>query len=103
MFKKEFSFELVTRWFCKIGKNKFSARDNRYTCLYAVGTQGTVKGVFTDDILKTNTQALRNTYHLLLRPGINKLKQFWGLHEYMNWKNQYWPLRRLSNYVFIKI
>ena len=40
-----------------------------------VGTQGTVKGIFTDDILKTNTQIiLGNTYHLLLRPGIEILK-----------------------------
>ena len=40
-----------------------------------VGTQGTVKGVFTDDILKTGTQIiLGNTYHLLLRPGLDILK-----------------------------
>ena len=39
-----------------------------------VGTQGTIK-VFTDDILKTNTQIiLGNTYHLLLRPGVEILK-----------------------------
>ena len=52
-----------------------------------VGTQGTVKGVFVDDILKTNTQIiLGNTYHLLLRPGIEILKKFGGLHNFMNWK-----------------
>ena len=52
-----------------------------------VGTQGTVKGIFPDDILKTNTQIiLANTYHLLLRPGIELLKEFNGLHGYMNWK-----------------
>ena len=40
-----------------------------------VGTQGTIKGVFTDDILKTGAQIiLGNTYHLLLRPGIEILK-----------------------------
>jgi queuine tRNA-ribosyltransferase len=51
-----------------------------------VGTQGTVKGIFTDDILKTNTQIiLGNTYHLLLRPGINILEKFNGLHNFMNW------------------
>ena len=51
-----------------------------------VGTQGTVKGVFTDDILKTNTQIiLGNTYHLMLRPGIEILSQYNGLHKYMNW------------------
>ena len=52
-----------------------------------VGTQGTVKGVFTDDILKTGTQIiLGNTYHLLLRPGIEIIKKFNGLHNFMNWK-----------------
>ena len=40
-----------------------------------VGTQGTVKGVFTEDILQTNTEIiLGNTYHLLLRPGIKTLE-----------------------------
>ena len=35
-----------------------------------VGTLGTVKGIFTDDVLSTNTQIiLGNTYHLMLRPG----------------------------------
>ena len=47
-----------------------------------VGTQGTVKGLFVDDILKTNTQIiLGNTYHLLLRPGIEILNKFNGLHN----------------------
>ena len=51
-----------------------------------VGTQGTLKGIFTDDILKTNTQIiLGNTYHLLLRPGVEVLNNFDGLHKFMNW------------------
>ena len=51
-----------------------------------VGTQGTVKGIFVDDILKTKTQViLGNTYHLLLRPGIEILNKFNGLHNFMNW------------------
>ena len=51
-----------------------------------VGTQGTVKGIFTDDIMQTGTQIiLGNTYHLLLRPGIDTLKKFNGLHKFMNW------------------
>ena len=50
-----------------------------------VGTQGTVKGIFTEDILKTNTQIiLGNTYHLLLRPGIKILEKVNGLHNFMN-------------------
>ena len=52
-----------------------------------VGTQGTIKGIFTDDIIETNTQViLGNTYHLLLRPGIEVLSNFEGLHNYMNWQ-----------------
>ena len=48
-----------------------------------VGTQGTVKGIFTEDILKTRSNIiLGNTYHLLLRPGIETLKKFNGLHNY---------------------
>ena len=38
-----------------------------------VGTQGTVKSIFVDDILETGTQIiLGNTYHLFLRPGLEK-------------------------------
>ena len=52
-----------------------------------VGTQGTVKGIFNEDILKTNTQIiLGNTYHLLLRPGVEVLDKFNGIHNFMNWK-----------------
>ena len=54
-----------------------------------VGTQGTVKGLFVDDILKPKLTILGNTYHLLLRPGIEILNKFNGLHNFMNWKNQY--------------
>ena len=44
-----------------------------------VGTQGTVKGIFPEDIKKTGTQIiLGNTYHLLLRPGIEVLNKFNG-------------------------
>jgi len=52
-----------------------------------VGTQGTVKSVFTDDLLLTGSQIiLSNTYHLMIRPGIERIKRLGGLHEFMNWK-----------------
>ena len=55
-----------------------------------VGTQGTIKSIFTDDILKTGSQIiLGNTYHLFLRPGLEILEKFGGLHKYMNWQNLY--------------
>ena len=51
-----------------------------------VGTQGTVKSIFVDDILETGTQIiLGNTYHLFLRPGLEVLNKFGGLQKFMNW------------------
>ena len=50
-----------------------------------VGTQGTVKATFIEDIKKTGSQIiLGNTYHLMLRPGANRIKSLGGLHEFMN-------------------
>ena len=87
MSNKEFSFELITQDDkARLGKI-FTSRGNIDTPAFMpVGTQGTVKGIFTDDILKTNTQIiLGNTYHLLLRPGIEIKNKFNGLHNFMNW------------------
>jgi len=51
-----------------------------------VGTQGTVKAVTKDQLLSTKPQIiLGNTYHLYLRPGVDVLKHFGGLHRFMNW------------------
>ena len=50
-----------------------------------VGTQATVKAIFIDDIVKTGSQIiLANTYHLMIRPGLNRIKSMGGLHEFMN-------------------
>ena len=88
MSKKVFSFELIAQdEKARVGKIKTPRGNIDTPAFMPVGTQGTVKGIFYDDILKTNTQIiLGNTYHLLLRPGIKILNQFKGLHDYMNWK-----------------
>ncbi len=82
-----FSFELITQ--CekaRLGKITTSRGTIDTPAFMPVGTQGTVKGIFTDDILKTGTQIiLGNTYHLLLRPGVDILNKFEGLHDFMNW------------------
>ena len=51
-----------------------------------VGTQATVKSQ-TVESLKTvgSTVLLANTYHLLLRPGVEVFKKFGGIHRFMNW------------------
>ena len=83
----EFSFELITQDDkARLGKIQTVRGIIDTPAFMPVGTQGTVKGVFTEDILKTNTQIiLGNTYHLLLRPGVKILNRFNGLHNYMNW------------------
>ena len=88
MSSTEFSFELITQNDkARLGKIITSRGIIDTPSFMPVGTQGSVKGIFTDDILKTNTQIiLGNTYHLLLRPGIKILKKFNGLHNFMNWK-----------------
>ena len=51
-----------------------------------VGTQGTVKGISSEDIRAMGyQQILSNTYHLGLRPGSALVKKMGGLHKFMNW------------------
>jgi queuine tRNA-ribosyltransferase len=51
-----------------------------------VGTQATVKGLLPDNLLECGAQVvLSNTYHLSLRPGVEVIKHFGGLHRFMNW------------------
>ena len=87
MEKNEFSFELKTQDdSARLGKIKTSKGSIDTPAFMPVGTQGTVKGVFTDDIDLTGTEIiLGNTYHLFLRPGVEVIKKFGGLHKFMNW------------------
>ena len=51
-----------------------------------VGTQGTVKGLSPDDVRDTGAEiVLGNTYHLMLRPGAERIAALGGLHKFMNW------------------
>ncbi len=51
-----------------------------------VGTLGTVKSLTPEELVETGVQILLgNTYHLFLRPGIEVISQFSGLHRFMNW------------------
>ena len=51
-----------------------------------VGTQGSVKGVSPRELRELNAQIiLGNTYHLFVRPGLDVIKRFGGLHDFMNW------------------
>ena len=72
-----------------------AARTTRFQTLHGevetpifmpVGTQATVKGL-TVDILKSvgSNVLLANTYHLMLRPGVEVFNKFGGIHRFMNW------------------
>jgi queuine tRNA-ribosyltransferase len=51
-----------------------------------VGTQGSVKGVSPRELRELNAQIiLGNTYHLFVRPGLDVIKHFGGLHDFMSW------------------
>jgi queuine tRNA-ribosyltransferase len=51
-----------------------------------VGTQGTVKAVTPRELRELNAQiVLGNTYHLFVRPGIDVIRHFGGLHKLMSW------------------
>ena len=50
-----------------------------------VGTQATVKACTIDDIKKTGSEIiLSNTYHLMIRPGVDRIQSIGGLHKFMN-------------------
>lgn len=52
-----------------------------------VATTGAIKTILPDDLEKMGAQIiLANTYHMFLRPGMEIIKQFGGLHKFMQWE-----------------
>ena len=52
-----------------------------------VGTVGSVKTLVPEDLDTLGAQIiLGNTYHLFLRPGLEVIREFGGLHNFINWK-----------------
>ena len=59
--------------------------DIRTPAFMPVGTQATVKACTIDDIKKTGSEIiLSNTYHLMIRPGVERIQRVGGLHQFMN-------------------
>ena len=62
-----------------------------------VGTYGSVKGLNPQQILETGAEIiLANTFHLLLRPGTETVRQHGGLHDFMAWRNRSLPTQVAS-------
>jgi len=52
-----------------------------------VGTAGTVKAMLPESVAATGADILLgNTYHLMLRPGADRIADLGGLHRFMNWE-----------------
>jgi len=52
-----------------------------------VGTAASVKAMKPEDVRKTGADIiLGNTYHLMLRPGAERIAKLGGLHKFMNWE-----------------
>lgn len=55
-------------------------------CFMPVGTRGTVKALSPFDLKEMGAQMiLSNTYHLMLRPGVEVIRKAGGLHPFMSW------------------
>jgi queuine tRNA-ribosyltransferase len=55
-------------------------------CFMPVGTAATVKAMTPEGVAATGTRLLLgNTYHLMLRPGAERIAALGGLHRFMNW------------------
>jgi queuine tRNA-ribosyltransferase len=61
--------------------------DIRTPAFMPVGTAATVKAMLPESVAQTGADILLgNTYHLMLRPGAERVARLGGLHEFMNWQ-----------------
>jgi len=85
---KKFNFNVnYTENYSRVGVIETGRGNINTPAFMPVGTQATVKGTFIDDIIKTGSEIiLSNTYHLMIRPGVERISNIGGLHEFMNCK-----------------
>jgi queuine tRNA-ribosyltransferase len=68
------------------GKLIFPRGDIETPVFMPVGTYGTVKAMTPEELRELGSEIiLGNTFHLMLRPGMEIIKQQGGLHKFMNW------------------
>ena len=86
MAPKNFAFKILnTDKYARSGLIETQRGDISTPAFMPVGTQATVKACTIDDIKKTGSQIiLSNTYHLMIRPGVNRIQSIGGLHKFMN-------------------
>jgi len=82
-----FPFEIQARdRAARTGVLKTMRGDIRTPAFMPVGTAGTVKGLTVEQVAQTGADIiLGNTYHLMLRPGGERMARLGGLHTFMRW------------------
>ena len=84
---RDFSFTLKKRdGAARLGVVHTRHGDIRTPAFMPVGTVGTVKGVYLDQVRQAGADIiLGNTYHLMLRPGAEQVAALGGLHRFIGW------------------
>ncbi len=82
-----FSFQLAaTDGAARTGVIRTPRGDIRTPAFMPVGTAATVKAMLPESVAATGADILLgNTYHLMLRPGAERVARLGGLHRFMNW------------------
>tara|TARA_B100000674_G_scaffold82856_1_gene57421 strand:- start:1499 stop:2611 length:1113 start_codon:yes stop_codon:yes gene_type:complete len=83
---KKFAFKILNKHnYSRCGLIETHRGNISTPAFMPVGTQATVKACTINDIKKTGSQIiLSNTYHLMIRPGVERIKDAGGLHNFMN-------------------
>ena len=83
---KKFAFKVLAKDnFARSGLIETHRGNINTPAFMPVGTQATVKACTIRDIKKTGSEIiLSNTYHLMIRPGVDRIKNAGGLHKFMN-------------------
>ena len=83
---KKFAFKVLAKDnFARSGLIETHRGNINTPAFMPVGTQATVKARTIRDIKKTGSEIiLSNTYHLMIRPGVDRIKNAGGLHKFMN-------------------
>jgi queuine tRNA-ribosyltransferase len=85
---KKFKFNVIEKDnFSRVGFIETHRGNIQTPAFMPVGTQATVKACQIDDVIKTGSEIiLANTYHLMIRPGVERIISAGGLHKFMNCK-----------------
>lgn len=83
----DFSFHLLGRdGAARTGEVRMPRGVIRTPAFMPVGTAATVKGMYPEQVKALGADVvLGNTYHLMLRPGAERVARLGGLHRFMNW------------------